>query len=234
MPNRGKDEQRRFPVTDKRRSAPKPAVDRDDERTDDGAHDVPVELPKDDKEPVVGRVEPVEHEYLDDLRRVQAEFDNYRKRMMKQQAELAERGTVRLVERLLPVLDNFERAISHGEGGEGVALVFKELKGALEAEGVEEIPAEEVPFDPRVHEAVESHEDENIEEPTSQSVFRRGYRLKGHVIRPAMVVVARPLDAARGEVATPGPDATVGSESEPDSGTEGSGSEPESGSEGAR
>jgi molecular chaperone GrpE len=220
MPNRGKDERRRFPVTDKRRSAPTPAVDRNGERADEEAHEVPVKLPEDDKEPVVGRAEPIEHDYLDDLRRVQAEFDNYRKRMMKQQAELAERATVRLVERLLPILDNFERAISHGEGGDGVALVFKELKGALEAEGVEEIPAEGVPFDPRVHEAVESHEDENVKEPTSRSVYRRGYRLKGHVIRPAMVVVARPVDAAGGE---PGPDVVAGSDSEaePDSGTEG-------------
>jgi molecular chaperone GrpE len=221
MPDRKK-EPRRFPVTDKRRS-PTPAVDRDDERSQDGVGDVPVELPKDDKEPVMGRAGPVEHDYLDDLRRVQAEFDNYRKRMMKQQAELAERATVRLVERLLPVLDNFERAIAHGEGGEGVALVFKELKGALEAEGVEEIPAEEVPFDPRVHEAVESHEDENVEEPTSQSVYRRGYRLKGHVIRPAMVVVARPFDAAPGEVTTPRlhSQADHDRKAESDSGTQG-------------
>jgi molecular chaperone GrpE len=211
-----KKEPRRFPVTDKRR-APTPAVDRDDERTQDGAQDVPVELPKDDKEPVMGRAEPVEHDYLDDLRRVQAEFDNYRKRMMKQQAELTERATVRLVERLLPILDNFERAIAHGEGGEGVALVFKELKGALEAEGVEEISAEGVPFDPRVHEAVESHEDEDIEVPTSERVYRRGYRLKGHVIRPAMVVVARPLDAAPGEAPAPRLHSKADHKAEPES-----------------
>jgi molecular chaperone GrpE len=189
MPDRKEEGRRGFPVRDKRRSSPT-----------DGASDVPVTLPKDDKDPVVGRAEPVERDYLDDLRRVQAEFDNYRKRMMKQQAELSERATVRLVERLLPILDNFERAISHGEGGEGVALVFKELKGALEAEGVEEIPSEGVPFDPRIHEAVESHEDENVEEPISQRVYRRGYRIKDHVIRPAMVVVARPMDASSDDV----------------------------------
>jgi molecular chaperone GrpE len=201
MSDRKEEGRRGFPVRDKRQSSPTDAAGRDREPSEDGAGDVPVTLPKDDKDSVVGRAEPVERDYLDDLRRVQAEFDNYRKRMMKQQAELAERATVRLVERLLPVLDNFERAISHGEGGEGVALVFKELKGALEAEGVEEIPSEGVPFDPRVHEAVESHEDENVDEPISQRVYRRGYRMKDHVIRPAMVVVARPLDAASGDVA---------------------------------
>jgi molecular chaperone GrpE len=213
MPDRKEEGRRGFPVRDKRRSSPTGAAGRDREPAEDGARDVPVKLPKDDKDPVVGRAEPVERDYLDDLRRVQAEFDNYRKRMMKQQAELAERATVRLVERLLPILDNFERAISHGEGGEGVALVFKELKGALEAEGVEEIPSEGVPFDPRVHEAVESHEDENVEEPISQSVYRRGYRMKNHVIRPAMVVVARPLDAASGDVAA----SASGDGTEPDS-----------------
>ena len=200
MSDRKEEGRRGFPVRDKRRSPPTGASGRDRDRADDGAVDEPVKLPKDDEDPVVGRAEPVEHDYLDDLRRVQAEFDNYRKRMMKQQAELTERATVRLVERLLPVLDNFERAISHGEGGEGVALVFKELKGALESEGVEEIPAEGVPFDPRVHEAVESLEDRNVEEPISQRVYRRGYKVKNHVIRPAMVVVARPLDAASSDV----------------------------------
>jgi molecular chaperone GrpE len=230
MPDHKEEGRRGFPVRDKRRSSPTGAAARDGDQVEDEARDVPVELPKEGKDPVVGRAEPAERDYLDDLRRVQAEFDNYRKRMMKQQAELAERATVRLVERLLPVLDNFERAISHGEGGDGVALVFKELKGALEAEGVEEIPSEGVPFDPRVHEAVESHEDEDVEEPISQSVYRRGYRMKDHIIRPAMVVVARPLDAATGDAAEPASDAGV----EPDSqtGVPSSDGEPDSGAGG--
>jgi molecular chaperone GrpE len=226
MPDRKEEGWRGFPVRDKRRSSPTGAAGRDPKHAEDGAPDVPVTLPKDDKDPVVGRAEPVERDYLDDLRRVQAEFDNYRKRMMKQQAELAERATVRLVERLLPILDNFERAISHGEGGEGVALVFKELKGALEAEGVEEIPSEGVPFDPRVHEAVESHEDEKVEEPISQRVYRRGYRMKDHVIRPAMVVVARPLDAASGDAAAT--DSGGGVEQDSDDGAPRSDGEPDS------
>ena len=71
------------------------------------------------------------HDYLGDLQRVQAEFENYRKRMMREQAEISTRTTAGIVEKLLPVLDNFERAISHGEGGEGVALVYKELKAVL-------------------------------------------------------------------------------------------------------
>ncbi|HEY7874205.1 MAG TPA: nucleotide exchange factor GrpE [Actinomycetota bacterium] len=135
-------------------------------------------------------------DYLDDLRRLQAEFDNFRKRTFRERQQLEARGKTRLVEHLLPVLDNFERAIAHGEGGAGVELVFKELKSALEGEGLAEIPAEGVPFDPQVHEAVESVEDTEVVEPTVTQVYRRGYTFGGEVVRPAMVVVARPAEIA--------------------------------------
>lgn len=92
------------------------------------------------------------------------------------------------------MLDNFERAIAHGEGGEGVQLVFKDLRAALERLGLEEVPAEGVAFDPNVHEAVESREVDGLEEATIIEVYRRGYMLKEHLIRPAMVVVGRPSE----------------------------------------
>lgn len=152
-----------------------------------------------------------EHDYLGDLQRLQAEFDNYRKRMMKEQAAASARAGARLVEHLLPVLDNFERAIAHGEGGAGVELVFKELRSTLEREGLEEIAAEGSAFDPQVHEAVESHEDPNVAEPTVQSVYRRGYRFNGQLLRPAMVVVAHPSEPAPEE-----PSSDTGSTSEPE------------------
>lgn len=133
-----------------------------------------------------------EHDYLDDLRRVQAEFDNYRKRTFKERQHAETRGMRQLVEQLLPVLDNFELAIAHGEGGSGVDLVFKELKSTLERAGLSEVPAEGLPFDPQVHEAVESVEDSAAEHPTVTAVYRRGYSFGGDVVRPAMVVVARP------------------------------------------
>jgi molecular chaperone GrpE len=166
-----------------------------------GGHETPVELPKDEGQPVIGRADTIEekaveetHDYLDDLRRLQAEFDNYRKRMMKEASAAGTRGAARVMERLLPVLDNFERAIEHGEGGDGVRLVFTELKAALEAEGLTEIPAAGAPFDPTVHEAVESVDDPEVEQPTVKTVYRRGYKVKDSVIRPAMVVVARPVE----------------------------------------
>ena len=133
-------------------------------------------------------------DYLQDLLRVQAEFDNFRKRTFRERQQAENRGKRILVEHLLPVLDNFERAIAHGEGGAGVELVLKELRSSLEREGLVEIPAEGEPFDPQVHEAVESVEDPEVEQATVTQVYRRGYTFGGDVIRPAMVVVARPVD----------------------------------------
>lgn len=135
-------------------------------------------------------------EYLDDLRRLQAEFENYRKRMMREQSLLADRASARVIERILPILDNFEAAIAHGEGGAGVEMVYKELRRVLEEEGLKEIEAQDEPFDPRIHEAFEAHEDESVSQPTVASVMRRGYLLGQRVLRPAMVSVARPVEAA--------------------------------------
>lgn len=146
-----------------------------------------------------------ERELLDDLRRLQAEFDNYRKRMMKEQTAIAERAAARLIGHLLPVLDNFDRAAAHAGDDNSVALLHRQLKDVLIAEGLEEIPALGQPFDPQVHEAIESVEDESVTQATCKEVYRPGYRLKGQVIRPAMVVVARPPepvadeDESRGE-----------------------------------
>lgn len=135
-------------------------------------------------------------DFLDDLKRVQADFENYRKRVMRDQANVAARATAAVIEDLLPVLDNFERAISHGEGGEGVELVFKQLRSVLEREGLEEIAAEGAEFDPNVHEAVESREQPGLEAPTVVDLFRRGYLFKGQLLRPAMVAVGRPAEGA--------------------------------------
>jgi len=132
------------------------------------------------------------HDYRDEALRLRAEFDNYRKRMVREQTAMAERAAQRLVEALLPVLDNFEAALAHGEGGPGIAMVYKQLCATLADQGLEEIPAEGVPFDPVVHEAFEAHEDPEVSEPMSSTVMRRGYRLKGHIVRHAMVSVARP------------------------------------------
>ena len=133
-------------------------------------------------------------EYLAHLQRTQAEFDNYRKRMLRDQTAHLERATAGLIEQLLPVLDAFELALgSAGTDAErlrkGVELVYGELLGALEKAGLERIEALGKPFDPEEHEAVMHVEDEGGG-PGVRDVVRSGYRLKGRVLRPAMVKVA--------------------------------------------
>ena len=137
-------------------------------------------------------------EYLDTLRRVQAEFENYRKRVIKEQTALVDRASEGLVEQLLPVLDSFELALKNFDaaGGQdtesvrkGVELVYAELLGVLEKAGLSRIEAEGKPFDPNVHEAVMQEEGDG--EPVVTDVLRTGYTLKGRVLRPAMVKVSR-------------------------------------------
>lgn len=176
-------------VKDKRRVTPD-----EQKTTTDGA------APAEAVEAEVVEGEVVEQpDYLGDLQRLKAEFDNYRKRMMRESAEASARGAERLVAQLLPVLDNFERAIAHGEGGEGVELVFKELRAVLENAGVEEVPGEGASFDPQVHEAVETREDESVTEEVVRAVHRRGYKMNDKLLRAAMVGVARPPEPRTAE-----------------------------------
>ena len=133
-------------------------------------------------------------EYLAHLQRTQAEFDNYRKRMLRDPTAHLERATANLIEQLLPVLDSFELALnSSGTDLErlrkGVELVYAELLGVLEKAGLERIEAHGKPFNPEEHEAVMHVENEDGE-PGVRDVVRSGYRLKGRVLRPAMVKVA--------------------------------------------
>ena len=137
-------------------------------------------------------------EYLDTLRRVQAEFENYRKRVIKEQTALVDRATSGLVEQLLPVLDSFELALNNLDAAagddiesvrKGVELVYAELLGVLEKAGLSRIEAEGKPFDPNVHEAVMQEDGDG--EPVVTDVLRTGYTLKGRVLRPAMVKVTR-------------------------------------------
>ena len=130
--------------------------------------------------------------------RVQADFENYRKRMLREQTAIAERASESLVEQLLPVLDNFELALlSLDDAGEkvrkGVELAYADFLSVLERAGLQKIPTDGEPFDPEVHEAVahEARSDEGgADHPTVVETMREGYRLKGRVLRPAMVKVA--------------------------------------------
>ena len=135
-------------------------------------------------------------ELNDRLMRSAAEFDNFRKRTAREKAELYQDATVRCVSQLLPVLDNFERALeSQSEESElrkGVEMIFTQLKDAFTQLGVTEIEAQGKPFDPMVHNAVNQIEDPAYDKNTVCQVFQKGYRLNEKVIRHAMVVVANP------------------------------------------
>jgi molecular chaperone GrpE len=127
-------------------------------------------------------------DYLDALRRVQADFENYKKRMIRQQTEHLERAAGQLVEKLLPVFDTSDLAIAHG-GGEEVKHIWTALFDTLEREGLERIDPLNVAFDPTVHEAVAHEPGDGVGQPEVVEVMRAGYRWKGRVLRPAMVKV---------------------------------------------
>jgi molecular chaperone GrpE len=132
--------------------------------------------------------------YLNDLQRVAAEFENYRKRVARDQQSLAARAHERLVKELLPVLDDLERALQACDSEresveEGVKLVHRELEEALAKEGLSEIETNGR-FDPHVHEALLSQPSDK-EEGAILDVLQKGYRLGDRVLRPARVVVSQ-------------------------------------------
>jgi molecular chaperone GrpE len=136
-------------------------------------------------------------EYRDHLQRLQAEFENYRKRVLREQTRAVDFATEPLVSRLLQVVDEFELALVAAEQRpdfdkflHGVEIVYAKLLDILRAEGLERIEATGRPFDPTEHEALFQTEG-GEGEPYVADVLRSGYRLKGRVIRPAGVKVAR-------------------------------------------
>jgi molecular chaperone GrpE len=147
----------------------------------------------------VAALEAERDERLNDLKRVAAEFENYRKRVLRDQESLAARAHERLVKELLPVLDDLERALAAAEEHEeakleeGVRLVHRELAAALEREGLAEIETNGA-FDPHVHEALLSQPSSDKAEGSVIEVVQKGYRLGDRVLRPARVVVAAPQE----------------------------------------
>lgn len=138
-------------------------------------------------------------EYLDDLRRLQAEFENYRKRVARQSDEVTDRATAAVLERILPALDALDLARDHagepvGETAKQLASALAQisslLRDALAKDGLDRIDEVGVEFDPAIHDAV-AHEpaEDDAHGVVVAQVLRAGYRLKGRVVRPAMVKV---------------------------------------------
>jgi molecular chaperone GrpE len=134
---------------------------------------------------------------LETAQRIQAEFDNYRKRVVRDQADLVNRAGQRIIEELLPILDNLERAIEHTvAGGElshllkGVEMVHQQVTDVFGKEGVTVIDPFGKQFDSSAHQAVGQQEDSQVPEGTVVDVYQKGYEMHGRVVRPAMVVVS--------------------------------------------
>ncbi len=149
---------------------------------------------------------PDAHDCMDALRRLQADFENYRKRVRRQQGEEADRGVEELIERLLPVLDAFELGLRHEP--DAVGPLYASLWAVLEAQGLERLDPAGKPFDPSEHEAVVHDQAAGGSQMVSE-VLRPGYRYKGRLLRPAMVKVSGAREEVPGEEvranASPGP-----------------------------
>jgi molecular chaperone GrpE len=171
------------------------------ERADESAEEPAAEAVEEIEDAIAADLDKARTEaalYLDDLRRLQADFDNYRKRTLREQTARTASASQALVARLLPVLDNFELAVSAAEQSrdfdrmlKGVEMVLGALREVLEGEGLVKIEAEGKPFDPERHEAVIAVEQEDAEPGTILDIVRAGYELGGKVLRPAMVKVAK-------------------------------------------
>ena len=136
-------------------------------------------------------------EHYDHLLRLQADFDNYRKRTQKEKTEIIKYASERVIGDLLPVLDNFERAVSAAQinpdfsaFSQGVEMILRQLQTALSKEGLKAIEAIGQPFDPNLHDAVLRVESEEHPENTVVDELQKGYYLKEKVLRPSMVKVS--------------------------------------------
>ena len=143
----------------------------------------------------LAKAEAERDEYLELARRTQADFENYRKRTAKDVAAAGSRAKLGLVRDMLPVVDNLERALVSANGpdgslAEGVRLVLSELQGVLAREGIEALEPEGEQFDPTVHEALSTREQDGAEPGVVLDVVEKGYRMSDTVIRPARVVVS--------------------------------------------
>lgn len=144
-------------------------------------------------------------EHWDRLLRTTADFDNFKKRAAREKMEAVQFANVGLLQKLLPVLDNFEMALVAVETVKddklaslksGVTMIQQQLKQALVDTGLEEIDATGKPFDPALHEAVSQQESSDVKEGHVLQQIRKGYRLKERLLRPASVIVAKSPAAA--------------------------------------
>ena len=186
-------------------------------KEDDSKHEemlIPVTGPDDEdkvesetpesKCPEVKESEKGDSDYLEHLRRLQAEFDNYRKRVKKENESLYSFAQGDLMGKLLPVIDDLERMLNHDRNNcqdtlEGVRLIYKNLNKILTDQGMEEIPALGEPFDPEQHEAVGVAEVGENQDGIIVEEWQKGYRFRGRLLRPSRVKVGKSATKAADE-----------------------------------
>ncbi|MFD1772881.1 nucleotide exchange factor GrpE [Paenibacillus rhizophilus] len=145
----------------------------------------------------IKRLQELADDYQGRVLRVQADYDNFRRRTLKEKEELAQYATSKLVTELLPVLDNFERALATAPAGsdsdafaKGVNMIFRQLDGVLKSEGLTPMESVGQPFNPEFHQAIMQVESDEYEEGIVTEEVQKGYLLKNKVLRPAMVKVS--------------------------------------------
>ena len=140
-------------------------------------------------------------ETRDTLLRRQAEFENFRKRTERERLEQSQYASMEVVGDLLPILDDFERALTADsnspEYAKGIQMIYQRMAESLKKTGLEPIEAVSKPFDPHLHQAIERVETNDAPDNTVLGEFQRGYQFKGKLLRPSMVRVAVPAPAAR-------------------------------------
>ncbi|MCH7231850.1 nucleotide exchange factor GrpE [Glycomyces sp. L485] len=169
------------------------AAETEDELTVD---DILAEAPDDGQaaEDTVAVLQSTLEERTRDLQRLNAEFQNYRKRVERDKSRVGEMATAAVLSSLLPILDDLDRARDHGDLNGPFGSVAEQLAGALAKQGLESFGEKGDPFDPTIHEAVAHMQMGDVDGPTCIDVMRHGYRLGERLLRPALVAVAEPLD----------------------------------------
>jgi len=159
-------------------------------------------------------------EQKDKFVRLQAETDNFRKRLSREKEEFSQYANERLFKELLPIFDNFERALEEPSNDkkslkEGLAMILKQFSSFLEKEKVEPIEAIGEKFDPMIHEVLTSEESSEHEENTIISQFVKGYMINNRVIRPSQVVISKKPSLESEEVLTKEPEESPDKEESP-------------------
>lgn len=205
--DKGKEKDRRAEQEETEVDAPEQGREQDpveetrDESLPEGEEVEVVEIEEEGRllEDSIDELEKENEELMDNLVRLKAEFENYRKRMLKEQTRILDSAEAGLVKKLLPTIDNLERALENTPETdetrglrEGVVLVLEQMLDILKKEGLETIDPQGEPFDPEHHEAVMVIETEECPEDTVLEVVQKGYRFNGMLLRPAMVQVSCP------------------------------------------